>query len=750
VLKPSDLAERSDFRQGPLNISPGRRLVEGPAGKLHVEPLVMRVFLTLLDAGGAVVTRETLFDQCWGGVVIGDDSLNRSITMVRRMASSACPGIFEIENIPRTGYRLSGDLLSFQPEVATERLGHKDWAEQEPGMAVQARSRSKNFSLGAAALLITAILGALLYFEVFRGSNQADPASIAVLPFRNMSDGDPYFAEGIGEEILGALAREPQFRVVGHASSSELGDDLDAREAGRRLNVDYVLEGSVRTQGDRVRVNANLTRASDGIRLWSDSYDGNLDDIFVIQQSIGGSIAGALRRKLFRRPTLSGPLVTNGETYNLYLTARGLIRTRNRRVIATASSLLRDAINLDPGYAPAWASLAESTFFEDHPTDPHEGLIIGITRGQRYARHSLRLAPDLAEGHRILGMLLGYGSPEAQVHLRRAAELDPNSAENLIELGSAHGAAGEFAEELTVYERAGQLDPLWYRSVGAAGIALADRGLRAEADAAARRGFAKNPINQHVLLGRIAAIFGDYSEAIRHWSIVARANSPRWSFRVQEDLSDAKTVLGLSNAKLQVAVRRRWRIATRPERATPAVWQAHNRSAIAADVYRDINHLTAKLMLNEGRASELVATYAGPTGLFSIRPNQPLRVDQLHEVPVVALALRQAGREAEAIRLLREAETATRAVYRRSRVPFWFDADAATMWAAQGRTDEALSALERALSRGWTHTAATDLSDIADEPAFRSLQANPRFERIKAKLEAHFARERRETMQLRV
>ena len=110
-----------------------------------------------------------------------------------------------------------------------------------------------------------------------------------------------------------------------------MGKDADAREVARRLDVDYVVEGSVRRQGDQVRVNADLVRAKDGIRLWSDSYDGKLDDIFAIQQRIGGAIAGALRRKLIRTPTLSGPLVTNGEAYNLYLTARGLIRTRNMR-----------------------------------------------------------------------------------------------------------------------------------------------------------------------------------------------------------------------------------------------------------------------------------------------------------------------------------------------------------------------------------------------------------------------------------
>lgn len=106
MLKLRDLAKRPDFRAGPLLISPSRRMVEGPAGRSNVEPLVMQVLVLLLEAKGEVVTRHDLFDQVWGGVMVGDDSLNRAISGVRRVAADTGPGLFEIETIPRTGYRL--------------------------------------------------------------------------------------------------------------------------------------------------------------------------------------------------------------------------------------------------------------------------------------------------------------------------------------------------------------------------------------------------------------------------------------------------------------------------------------------------------------------------------------------------------------------------------------------------------------------------------------------------------------------
>ena len=123
MLKLSDLAERPDFQLGPLRISPSRRLVEGPGGKAHVEPIIMQVFLLLLDARGQVVTRAELFDQVWGGVMVGDDSLNRAIAKVRKIASVAAPGLFEIETVPRTGYRLIGEFGEGRADLEPGRTG---------------------------------------------------------------------------------------------------------------------------------------------------------------------------------------------------------------------------------------------------------------------------------------------------------------------------------------------------------------------------------------------------------------------------------------------------------------------------------------------------------------------------------------------------------------------------------------------------------------------------------------------------
>ena len=128
MLKLSDLALRPDIQLGPMLVSPSRRQIEGPGGHVHVEPLIMQVFLLLLDAEGRVVTRTELFDQCWGGVIVGDDSLNRAIAKVRRTAEQVAPGLLEIETIPRTGYRLTGEVV----QLINNTAGSADAAHSEP------------------------------------------------------------------------------------------------------------------------------------------------------------------------------------------------------------------------------------------------------------------------------------------------------------------------------------------------------------------------------------------------------------------------------------------------------------------------------------------------------------------------------------------------------------------------------------------------------------------------------------------
>jgi TolB-like protein/DNA-binding winged helix-turn-helix (wHTH) protein/Flp pilus assembly protein TadD len=723
-----DLAETPDFDLGGLRVSPARREVRMNGERRELEPRVAQVLVALASARPGVVSRDRLIEQCWDGRIVGDDAINRCIVALRHLARDFSPEPFAIETVPRVGYSLIE-----RPDAVPARGAGKAKAK---------------VAIGAFLVLVLVAAGLTLsWSRLWRV--EAAPASIAVLPFRNLSGGEPYFAEGVGEEILSQLSREPQFRVAGRVSSSQFGTDPDVREVARRLHVDYVLEGSVRTQGDRVRVNANLTRSSDGIRLWSDSYDGNLDDIFAIQQRTGRAIAGALRRRLVHTPP-GGARTVDGEAYALYLNARGLVRSRNPQSGQDAIGLLQQAIRLDPGFAPAWSSLAEALQL-DGRTKGTEGLIAVLPRAHRAARRALQLDPNLAEAHGVLAMLLGNDSPEAVAHLRRAAELDPRSGEGLIRLGAAHYISGEYAEGMAAYRRARDLDPLWPVPVRILVDVTSEMGDRTAAEAVARRGLPDDIMGQHFALGRVAWLSGDFSEAARRWSIVASDTASRWASPARLSLEDATFMLHLSanppsRPPLPSLGQNRqgprvWMSAP----PSPSAWRNRNRSFAAALVNHDVNVVAAKRMLIAGRARELAATYDGPTGLLYMRPGVRAGVCDLHEAALVALALRGAGRRDEADALLREADALIRAAYRRGEVPTWFDEDAAAIWAVQGRTGPALDALERALRRGGVHAGRTDLPKLEDEPALRSLRGDPRFEALRSRYEAHFAREREET-----
>ena len=689
-----------------------------------LEPKVLQVLIALASVRPSVVSRDRLIEQCWDGRIVGDDALNRCIVALRHLAREFSPEPFAIETVPRGGYSL------------VERPA------RNPGGTGIAKTM-----LAFALVVSLLMLGTLAYFRFGSERAEAAPASIAVLPFRNLSTGDSYFADGVGEEVLNTLSREPQFRVAGRASSGQFGKDPDVRDVARRLNVDYVLEGSVRSQGGRVRVNADLVRASDRVRLWSGSFDGTLNDIFVIQTAIGDGVATGLRRQLIHSPAKARPV--NGEAYALYLNARGLLRTENPQSGQDAIPLLREAIRLDPSSARSWAGLADALYL-DARTKGNDGLVAALPQAKAAARHALELDPYLAEAHGSLAELLGYETPEAFAHLRRAAALEIRTGEGQMWLSEGLVTSGQFADSIEALRRAHELDPLWPFPLRALIDDLAASGDRAAAEAMIKKAFPDDATVQDFAMARVARMVGDFSEAARRWSVVAKSES-RWAVPSKLGLQEILFTLSLAKDVREPSGRAliggsRF-VAAPPITAAPSAseWRKHSGSFEASLVFADENALAAKRMLREGRTRELVATYDGGVGLLRIRKGESVRPLRVRDAPIIALALREQGRFAEADDLLRRSDATIRTVYAYGKVPIFFDEDAAGVWATQGKTNLALGALERALGRGWLHVGHTDFPRLEDEPVFRSLRGNPRFEALLNKRAAHFAKERAET-----
>lgn len=301
--------------------------------------------------------------------------------------------------------------------------------------------------------------------EIAASAARASHSSIVVLPFTNMSSDaeNEFFADGITEEIINALAQIEELRVVARTSAfSFKGKQIDLRTVGESLNVTSILEGSVRKSGNRLRITAQLINVADGYHLWSERYDRELQDIFEVQDEIAKTIANRLKVTL--RGESQQPLVkagtTNLEAYQLYLKGRFQANKRTPDGFSEGVGYFQQAIEKDPDYAMAYAGLAEAytqmAFMNVFP--PKELM----PKAKAAAVKALELDDNLADPHVALGYAsFGYDWDwvAAEKHFERAYELNPRGLSYHIYFPTYLSSLGRFEEALALANRAVELDP---------------------------------------------------------------------------------------------------------------------------------------------------------------------------------------------------------------------------------------------------------------------------------------------------
>ena len=300
-----------------------------------------------------------------------------------------------------------------------------------------------------------------------QGIAETGPVTIAVLPFVNMSS-DPeqeYFSDGITEEILNRLAKVSELQVAARTSVFTFkGQHQDIRQIGEMLGVRNILEGSVRRDGEQVRITAQLIRATDGFHLWSETYDRKLENIFAIQDDIASKIAVALQISLGITESQAAARIkpVDPQVYDLYLRARALHRNRGEGLIE-ALELFQQALDIDPEFAPAWAGLAHSyDVIEFYVSD---GVLEEIgdfrTKSTSAAQQALELDPELATALHAMGNNLWVQGEwaRAQEYYERALQLDPDSADIMEDYTNMLTYALQFDAARKVAERMVTLDP---------------------------------------------------------------------------------------------------------------------------------------------------------------------------------------------------------------------------------------------------------------------------------------------------
>jgi TolB-like protein/DNA-binding winged helix-turn-helix (wHTH) protein/tetratricopeptide (TPR) repeat protein len=507
-----------EFQLGEWVISPQLNSFRKNGHTVHLEPKVMQVLLCLAETQD-VVSKDELMRRVWAETFVTDDVLTRSISELRKVFSDNPKAPRYIQTIPKGGYR----LLVQAREVIVEPI--KPAPQDKPPSKAASSDKSHH-------TLTLTIIGALallsITYVVFQySSSSGRPRSremLAVLPFQNLSN-DPqqdFFADGLTAEMIAQFGRlsSSQLGVIAWTSMAIYKRTQKTQdEIANELGATYLLNGTVRRSGNKVRITAELVQTGRRAHVWSNEYDGNLEDVLGLQTRVAREIADEIRVELTPEEQArfwSRPPPVNGEGYEVYLKAKAE-REGSPESTQKKTEHLRQAILLNPGFAPQYVELAMTnrSLASRGMADPKSSY---ATARDAVAR-ALELDPNSGSAHRELGWIewrYEWDFPAAERDLKKALDLSPNDA-------SAHDiyalflkSMGRYQEALAQSNRAIELNPMEPYSRANAGSLLAMTKRYEEANLQFQRGIQVNPQEPYVWerLGPVLLMQGMKEEAI--------------------------------------------------------------------------------------------------------------------------------------------------------------------------------------------------------------------------------------------
>ena len=591
-----------------------------------------------------------------------------------------------------------------------------------------------------------AAAGSLLFLMVVFAAmrwngGETERPRVAVLPFESIDRRDASLVAGIWEDTRQAIGRNPQLRVLGPNTVREIADKGSGK--ARQL-ADYLVEASVRSTGDRIRVSADLVRTADGTEIWNKNFDGRLDDVFALQSEIAGEIEGYVRGRLAKRGGVKPEnIATSGEVYALYSDARAKIRKRDSLRFEEARDQLRQVVKMDPNFAPGWAALSVAEQF--YGPSVMEGKVgFDPQIAETHARRAIALAPNLAAAHAALGYAIRRG-PTAEAALQRAIELDPNDFESVTWLANLYRGKDETQKALQLYSRAVEIEPLFWPAVLSKLDLLLDLGDNTAAERERQRlESLGNPMLSALATLEIARTKGDLSEAAKIGLKLLRSSPQRTRGIVGFSVYQILLQLGLDEEAHQ---------AFPPPPFGPLLGKNDPRGLDMVEklgmrpqqffALHPLPMNAARVYLLSGRGKTLARMYkqvaSSPQEFVAISGSDK---EFVMIAPFIAIALRQTGDDEEARRMLLVAEGILTTVNldRRSNQ----QALMARVHAAQGRKAEALEELSDAVRSGWLPTVPQMMNDIALDPAFDSVKSDQRFGALRRQILDYLAKERAE------
>jgi serine/threonine protein kinase len=317
---------------------------------------------------------------------------------------------------------------------------------------------------GAAAIVIVVALYLFMPSSKGAGESTTDVKTIAILPFADMSQNkdQEYFSDGIAEELINVLSKNPKLRVTARTSSfSFKGKSTDIKTIAAKLNVKNILEGSVRKAGDNLRISADLVNVETDATLWSDTYDGTMNNIFALQDSISGNVAEALKAALLGKEAASPGQKTDPEAYNNYLLGNHFFYLFSKENWEKAEGYYEKALSIDSNYAPAWVGL--SAVHSDLASGGFIPFDDGYLGARREAEKALELNPNFADAYAMIGWIkTNYdwdwaGADEAY---KKALELEPDNSFVIFGAAALAQTLGRFDEAIKLQRRGIEINPL--------------------------------------------------------------------------------------------------------------------------------------------------------------------------------------------------------------------------------------------------------------------------------------------------
>jgi TolB-like protein/DNA-binding winged helix-turn-helix (wHTH) protein/Tfp pilus assembly protein PilF len=423
------------YEFGPFRLDLAERALRRNNIPIALTPKAFEVLCLLVERRGHVLTKEEMMRQIWPDSFVDESNLAQHIFQLRKVLGDNGSGDAFIETVPRRGYRFTADVKRMESAADDQGPGGR-----APLGDTRARTRRKTIWITAAAALIALAVCGLAFYVLPRPASHAGAGKImlAVLPFENLT-GDPqqdYFSDGLTEEMIAQLGNlEPNhLAVIARTSAMQYKDThKDAREIGVELGVDFIVEGSVRREGDRVRITAQLVRTKDQTHIWANSYDRNLHDILTLQNDVSSAIATEIRMSLTAQPgaRLASASPSDPDAYEAYLEGRYFWNKRSEAGYLKAIEYFNQAIARDPNYARAYAGLADAYALLGALPLAEIPRSEAMAKAKAAALTALQLDDTLAEAHTSLAfvkMHYDWDWPGARTEFEHALELDPNYA----------------------------------------------------------------------------------------------------------------------------------------------------------------------------------------------------------------------------------------------------------------------------------------------------------------------------------